>query len=194
DDYVSTLVAERFLLDLRVSFFRRLHALGLGFFERRQLGDVLQRTTSDVDAIETLMLSGIADILTYFLSIVLFGFALFYLQWDLALASLIIIPALFSVAGTLSKHIKQASREKRRRSGSAGAVAEESLANVMLVQAYNRQDWEIERFRTENLGKYQAELAATRFKGMFAPILGVIEFLGGIMVIGLGTWEIAHGR
>jgi ABC-type multidrug transport system fused ATPase/permease subunit len=194
DDYVSTLVAERFLLDLRVAFFRRLHALGLEFFERRQLGDVLQRTTTDVDAIETLMLSGIADILTYFLSIVMFGFALFYLQWDLALASLIIIPALFSVASTLSKRIKQASREKRRRSGSAGAVAEESLSNVMLVQAYNRQDWEVDRFRAENLGKYHAELAATRFKGLFAPILGVIEFLGGIMVIGLGTWEISQGR
>ena len=194
DDYVMTLVAERFLLGLRTTFFGKLQRLGLDFFERRQLGDVLARLTGDIDAIETLMLSGIADLMSYALSIVLFAGALFYLQWDLALASLIVIPALFSAAGRLSKRIKQASREKRRRSGSISAVAEESLGNIMLVQAYNRQEHAVARFDAEGVGKYHAELAAARFKGLFSPVLGLIEFVGAIIVVGLGTWELSQGR
>jgi ABC-type multidrug transport system fused ATPase/permease subunit len=194
DDYVSALIAERFLLGLRTVFFGRLQMLGMEFFDRRKLGDMLTRLGADIDAIETLMLSGVADVITYVLSILMFGVALFWLQWDLALASLIVIPVLFSSAGFLSQRVKTATREKRRRAGSIGAVAEESLSNAMLVQAYNRQAWEVERFRTEAAGVYRAEMASSRLKGLFAPVLGLIEFVGGILVIGLGTWELSQGR
>src|SRR5829696_424229 len=61
DDYLSTWIGERFVLDLRVEFFRHLQGLSLDFFERRKLGDTLSRLTGDISAIETLMLSGLAD-------------------------------------------------------------------------------------------------------------------------------------
>src|SRR3954471_16715756 len=54
DDYLSTWIGERFVLDLRTQFFRHLQGLSLDFFERRKLGDVLSRLTGDVSAIETL--------------------------------------------------------------------------------------------------------------------------------------------
>jgi len=63
DEYLSTWVAERFLLDLRTTVFRHLQGLSLGFFERRRLGDLLARLTGDVSAIEGLVLSGMADAL-----------------------------------------------------------------------------------------------------------------------------------
>jgi ATP-binding cassette, subfamily B, bacterial len=94
----------------------------------------------------------------------------------------------------LSRGVKRASREKRRRSGSISAVAEESLSNAMLVQAYNGQDREVERFHRENIGKYEAEMAATRFRGLFTPVLGLIEFVGAVLVLGLGVWELSQGR
>ena len=71
--------------------------------------------------------------------IVLFTGALFYLNWHLALAAMIAAPAFLVVARYFSARIKKASREQRRRSGSVTAVAEETLANVALVQAYDRQ-------------------------------------------------------
>jgi ATP-binding cassette, subfamily B, bacterial len=194
DDYLSAFVAERFLLDLRTTFFRRLQGLSLDFFERRRLGDVIARQTADVDSVETLVLSGIADVVAYLVSIVMFGVALFILRWDLALASLFVIPVLWSAAGYFARRIRQATREERRRSGSIGAVTEESLSNTMLVQAYNRQDQELERFRREAVGVYEAELAASRLKALFRPVLGLTEFVGGMLVIGLGTWEMSQGR
>ena len=65
--------------------------------------------------------------------------------------------------------MKGAAREKRRRSGSLSAVTEESLANSVLIQAYNRQDVEIERFAREGEGIVQAELASTRIRALFTP-------------------------
>jgi ABC-type multidrug transport system fused ATPase/permease subunit len=194
DDYLSTWVGERFLLDLRTRFFRHLHSLSLDFFEQRRPGDVLVRLTSDIAAIESLVLSGVAAILAYVLRIVFFLGALLYLRWDLALVALVVTPLFWLTARHFSRLMKQASREQRRRSGAISGVAEESLANAMLVQAYNRQDAEVARFHQENLGSFAAQMAATRLKAVFTPLVDFIELAGVLVVVAVGTWELAQGR
>jgi ABC-type multidrug transport system fused ATPase/permease subunit len=194
DDYLSTWVGERFLLGLRTDFFRHVQNLSLDFFERSRLGDVLSRLTTDVAAIENFVLSGVADALSYVMRIAFFLAALFYLQWDLAVVSLFVAPLFWLSARRFSRLIKHASREKRRRSGSIGAVAEESLSNAALVQAYNRQETEVERFHEQNLGSFRATMASTRIRSLFTPLIDLIEVAGAIVVIGMGTWELSQGR
>jgi ABC-type multidrug transport system fused ATPase/permease subunit len=194
DDYLSTWVGERFLLGMRTDFFRHVQSLSLDFFERSRLGDVLSRLTTDIAAIENFVLSGVADALSYVLRIVFFLGALFYLQWDMALASLFVAPLFWLSARRFSRLIKHASREKRRRSGSIGAVAEESLSNAALVQAYNREDTEVDRFHEQNVGAFHATMASTRIRALFTPLIDLIEIAGAIVVIGMGTWELSKGR
>jgi ATP-binding cassette, subfamily B, bacterial len=194
DQYISTWVGERFLLGLRTDFFRHVQNLSLDFFDRRRLGDLISRLTGDIASIETFVLSGVADALSYVLRIVFFSVALFYLQWDLALVSLFVAPLFWIAARRFSRLIKHASREKRRRSGSISAVAEESMSNVALVQAYNRQETEVARFHRENLGSFQATMASTRLRALFTPLIDLIELAGAIVVIGMGTWELSQGR
>ena len=194
DDYVSTWVGERFLLGLRTDFFRHVQNLSLDFFERSRLGDVLSRLTTDIAAIENFVLSGVADALSYIMRITFFLAALFYLQWDLALVSLVVAPLFFFSARHFSRLIKHASREKRRRSGSIGAVAEESLSNAALVQAYNRQETEVERFHEQNLGSFRATMASTRIRAIYTPVIDLIEIAGAILVIGMGTWKLSQGE
>lgn len=106
DEYLASWVAERFLRDLRTAVFSHLHRLSPSFFEGRRLGDVVARLIGDVATIETLMLSGVADGLTYALWIVLFGTALFILAWQLALAALVVAPLFWLITRHLSGEIK----------------------------------------------------------------------------------------
>src|SRR3954452_23976861 len=193
DEYVSTWIGERFLLSLRTDFFRHLQGLSLAFFERRRLGDVLSRLTGDVAAIEGFVLGGVTDAISYVLQILFFAGALFYLRWDLALASLVVTPAFWLIARHFSRLIKIASREKRRRSGSISSVAEESLSNIALVQAYNRQDSEIHRLHEQGIGSYEAEMASTRIKALYSPLVDLAQLLGVLLVLGMGTWELSRG-
>ena len=178
---------------MRTNFFRHLGRLSIGFFERRRLGDVLSRLTGDVAAIESFVLSGVTDAISYVLQVLFFAGALFYLSWELALASLIITPIFWLIARRFSRLIKLASREKRRRSGSISSVAEESLSNIALVQAYGREDTEAQRLHREGLGSYEAEMAATRVKALYSPLVDLTELLGVLLVLGLGTWELSQG-
>ena len=193
DDYLAAWVGERFLLGLRSRLYGHLLTLSDGP-ERRRLGDLLARLTSDVQAIESFVLAGVGSALSAVLQIVFFTVALFYLQWDLALVSLLVAPLFWLAAARFSGLIKRASREKRRRSGSLGAVAEEGLGNAVVVQAYNRQETELARFRRENEGIVSAELAATRLRALFSPVVDLIELAGALLVIGWGTYALSQGR
>ncbi|WP_163484648.1 ABC transporter transmembrane domain-containing protein, partial [Escherichia coli] len=75
-----------------------------------------------------------------------------------------------------------------------GAVAEESLSNAALVQAYNRQDEEVARFHRENEGSFRAQMAATRLGSLFSPLINMIELAGVIVVIAFGAYQLSQGR
>ncbi|WP_327363737.1 ABC transporter ATP-binding protein [Streptomyces sp. NBC_01296] len=194
DDVMSTWVGERFLLALRSDVYRHVQGLSLGFFERRRLGDVLSRITGDVDAIETFLLSGVANALYYVVQLGVFLGLLFYLSWDLTLLALIIVPLFWASARRFSRLVKAASRERRRRSGSISAIAEESLGNIALVQAYNRQGTEAGRFARESMGRFRAQMVSARIRSVYGPIVEMIELTGALAVMGLGTWKLAQGQ
>jgi ATP-binding cassette subfamily B protein len=193
DDYLCTWVGERFVLNLRTSLFAHLHRMSLGFFERRQLGDLMSRLSSDVNAIEQLVLSGVMQVVANGVKMVIFGGLLFYLNWKLALASLVAAPMFALASRYFSTRIKAASREKRRRTGTIASVAEESLSNAALVQAYDRQDAETKRFHKENLGAFAAQMVATRLRATFAPFVDLLETAAVLLMIGLGIWQLASG-
>jgi ATP-binding cassette, subfamily B, bacterial len=181
-------------VNLRTTLFGHLQSLSMGFFDRRSLGDTISRLSDDVEEIEELMLSGLTSALAYAFQLVFFVGALLYLEWRLALVSLFVAPLFFFAARHFSRKIKRASREERRRSGSISAVAEESLSNAALVQAYNRQEDETARFHRENEGSFAAQMAATRLGSLFSPLVNLIELAGVIVVIAVGAYELSQGH
>ncbi len=194
EEYLSEWVGGRFMVSLRTEFFSHLQSLSLSFFERRSLGDMLSRLSDDIEEIEEFVISEMASTLTYIFQFVFFVGALFYLQWHLALVSLIVLPLFLVVARYFSKRIGGATREERRRVGSVSAVAEESLSNAALVQAYNQQEYEVSRFHKENEASFAAEMKATRLDALFSPLVDIIQVLGVGVVIAVGTWELSQGR
>jgi ATP-binding cassette subfamily B protein/subfamily B ATP-binding cassette protein MsbA len=194
DEYLTAWVGERFVLNLRVDLFGHLQRLSLGFFERRQLGDIMSRLGGDVSEIETLVLTGVNMALTYAFQILFFTGMLFYLDWRLALAAFVAAPGFLLIARVLSRRIQASARELRRRSGSISAVAEESLGNLALVQAYDRQDDETGRYRRENQRAFSAQMVAIRLEALFGPLSNVVEVVGVLLVMGFAVWELANGR
>lgn len=193
DEYIATWIGERLILALRTKLLAHLQRLEPDALDRRRHGDVLARVTSDVHAIETLLLSALGEVVQAGARLLFFGGALFLLSWKLALASLIVIPAFYFTARSFARLSRRAARERRRRSGSLTAVAEESLANTALVQTAGTQERELARFRRESEGKIAAELAGTRISGLFSPVVDLLEIAGAVIIILLGTWALAEG-
>ncbi|MEU6644219.1 ABC transporter ATP-binding protein [Saccharomonospora sp. NPDC046836] len=193
EHYLSEWIAERFLWRLRNDVYEHLHELSVDFFNRRRLGDTLARIVTDTEAIEVLVLSGVTSAFSFAVTIAVFTGFLFYLSWPLALAALIGVPVFFQLARWFTRKIKVATREERRRSGAISAVAEESLGNATLIRAYGREQAEMDRFNEQSRAAFYAEMAATRVRALFSPMVDMLELVGALAVIGLGVWQLARG-
>ncbi len=194
DDLLSDWIGERFLIDVRTRVFAHLQRLPLDYVGGQRRGDLMARLTGDVAEIETLMISGVAEALSHGLRIVFFAGALVYLNWRLALLALVAAPFFWLASQVFARRIKRVSREQRRWNGAISAVAEESLRNAPLVQAYNRQDAEVARFRRDALGNFAAQMALTRLRALFDPLLESFQLGGVLVIVAAGTWELSQGN
>ena len=194
EQYLGAWIGENFIHRLRIRVFAHLHTLSISFFDRRRLGDTLSRLTGDVAAIENVVLSGAIEVVANLLKIAVFVGVLLFVDWRLALVALIAAPVFWTAARVFTRRIKSVARHVRARAGSITTVAEESLTDPTLIQAYGREPAEIDRFATHSMGSVRAELAATRLEAMFTPLTELCQLLGVLSIVGVGIWELEAGR
>ncbi|GGU71521.1 protein-tyrosine-phosphatase [Streptomyces albospinus] len=186
--------AERFLLRLRARVFAHLQTLPPHFFQRNRRGDLVERLTGDVDAIEHLVVSGLVGACTAVFSTLFYGAAALWLRWELALATFVAAPIFFAATRRFTNRLRTVSRRVRAADGAVTAVVEEALGNVVLTQAYNRQRDEEERLAREARRFLRASVTSARLNGLYTEITEVLETICVLAVIGMGAWEISQSR
>ncbi|MFH0176250.1 ABC transporter ATP-binding protein [Streptomyces cacaoi] len=191
---LATWTAERFVLRLRANVFGHVQDLPPHFFQRHRRGDLVERLTGDVEAIEQLVVSGVVGTISAAFSAVFYAAAALWLRWDLALATFVLAPLFLLAARRFSGRIKQASQDERVADGAITSVVEESLGNVVLTQAYNRRRDEERRLDKEARAWMRASVRGARLSEMYEQFVEVVETLCVLSVIGLGVWEISAGR
>ncbi|MDH6218347.1 ABC transporter ATP-binding protein [Streptomyces pseudovenezuelae] len=185
---------ERFVLRLREHVFDHVQQLPPHFFQLHRQGDLLSRLTSDVEAIETLVVSGVVGTASAIFSALFYAAAAFWLRWDLAAATFVLAPLFWLAARRFSGSIRDVSREGRVADGAITSVVEESLGNIVLTQAYDRRDAERRRLHEEASAWFRASVRSTRLNEAYEQLVTVIETVCVLAVIGIGAWEISTGR
>ncbi|ARF56569.1 ABC transporter ATP-binding protein [Streptomyces gilvosporeus] len=186
--------AIRFVVRLRARVFAHLQELPPHFFQRNRRGDLVERLTGDVDSIEALVVSGVVQAATAVFGLVFYAGAALLLRWDLALATFGLVPLFFAATRQFTGRLREVSRRERRAEGAITAVVEETLVNVVLTQAYNRQRDEEERLRRESGTWFRTSLVSARLNQFYVQVLEVLETICVLSIIGLGAWEISAGR
>lgn len=194
DDYLATYVSQRFLVDLRRDVFAHVLSLPSATQDRRRLGDTLTRLTTDVAAVERFMVSQVSEGVGALVRLVVLVGALLWMDWQLALASLVVAPLFWWASTRFARLTRDVSRERRRRGGSLGSVTEEALGNAALVQSYGREDRAVAAYDGHSRAIAGAELAASRIRALFLPLVDLAELLGVLVVVGLGVWSLTTDR
>ncbi|MEU6538054.1 ABC transporter ATP-binding protein [Streptomyces sp. NPDC047000] len=187
-------ITERFVMRLREHVFDHVQRMPPHFFQRHRQGDLLSRLTGDVEAIETMVVSGLVGAASAGFSAVFYAAAAFWLRWDLAAATFVLAPLYWLAARRFSGSIKDVSREGRVADGAITSVVEESLGNIVLTQAYDRRDAEKRRLHEEATAWFRASVRSTRLNEAYEQLVAVIETVCVLAVIGIGAWEISSGR
>ena len=184
--YLTGWVGERILADLRIKLFGHLQRLSLGFFERNRAGVIISRLTNDVEALDQLVTDGVTTLVQSTLTLAGTAVLLFVLDWRLALATLAVIPIMS--AGTILFRIRssRAYAAVRERLGLVTATLAEDIAGMRMVQAFTREDRNIEHFREVAEAYRESNMQTVVLNALYFPFVDLVSSIALAVVLGYG--------
>jgi ABC-type multidrug transport system fused ATPase/permease subunit len=192
--YFTAWTGERILADLRNSLFRHLQRLSLGYYERNRAGVIISRLTNDVEALDQLVTDGVTTLVQSTLVLVGSAIVLFFLDWELALATMTVIPLLTLASAFFRRSSSRAYRAVRERLGLVTATLAEDIAGVRVVQAFTRERANERNFRDVNENYRQANYRTVINGGLYFPFVDLLSTLATAIVLGYGGYRYIGGE
>jgi ATP-binding cassette subfamily B protein len=190
---VTGRTAERLLYALRIRIFSHLQRMSLDYYDRELGGRIMTRMTTDVDALQQLLQTGlISAIVSIFTCAGVFIF-LIALSPPLALIAASVLPPLAIATWLYRRYSSRAYEAARDRIAVVNANLQESLSGVRVAQAYVREDRNIEGFRDVNSEYLVARLRAQRLIAFYFPFVLLLADVGAAVVLGAGSALVANG-
>jgi subfamily B ATP-binding cassette protein MsbA len=184
---VITSVGQWVMHDLRRTLYHHVQRLSLSFHDHARTGDLISRATSDIDAIQSFITSGLLDALINTLTLAGMLGVMFYINWRFTLIALSIAPLLFAVVYSYTRRIKQAAREVRKKEGEIVSVIQEVLSSIRVVKAFAREDYEQRRLEEQSLEGVEIAMRARNLKARLAPLVEMIVACGTCLVLWIGA-------
>ena len=179
---------------LRERIEAKVNRLPLSYFDTRQRGDLLSRTTNDVDNVQTALQQAFASLVYAVLTIVGITVMMFWLSWQLALIALIALPISGVVIGLIGAKSQKLFTAQWRNTGRLNGHVEESFTGHDLVTVFDRQDSMREQFDERNEELWEASFKAQFYSGMIMPIMQWVTYLGYVGIAVVGGLRIASGQ
>jgi ATP-binding cassette subfamily B protein len=177
--------AEGISLRLRNYLYDHIQRLSFTYHDRTQTGELLQRATSDVDAIRRLFADQAIESGRVVLLFVINFSVIAYLSWKLALVSVIIVPVITLVSAFFFKRVSKRYEHFQEAEAKLSTALQENLTGVRVVKAFARQAYEEKKYDELNLEKYSRGRKLLVMHALFWPVTDAIcgaQMLGGFMV------------
>lgn len=180
--------------NLRKDVYTHIHRLSLSYFERSQTGDLSYRLTEDIDRIGEVVLKLFHDFIPSMLQLVVVVGYMIYLNWQLTLTALILIPILAALAGWFGSQMLKFSRRSQNLVSDLSSLVTEVFSGIRLVRAFAAEDYEVERFIQEAEKNRQAKYRAAWLQAVQYPVVGFLYALVVLLILLMGTWQISQGN
>ncbi|TAF10479.1 MAG: ABC transporter ATP-binding protein [Nostocales cyanobacterium] len=192
--YLMSLVGQQIIHDIRNELYQHLQRLSLSFFENQRTGTLMTRVMRDVDALEKLVTTEVAEIVAETVTFFVIVTYLIYADWKLTVLILITLPVMVYLTQVFGKRMRGVYREVQEQNSEINNHLQETLSNIKLIKACANEGYEIDRFSDYNRLNMEVNLRAVRLTSSFSPVIDFMNHLGYITILAYGSWEVMKGR
>jgi ABC-type multidrug transport system fused ATPase/permease subunit len=187
-------VGQNAINDLRMAVFEHIQRLSLNYFDKTQQGRIIARADTDVDSLDRIMTWGANQLLASGLTLI--GVVVLMLQydWRLCLVVSVVLPPLFVATRLFHQHGLEAYRKLRSQTSRLTAAMAENISGVRVVQAFSREEENLNRFQQLHETHNEYALAAARVFHTYMPFLGLMSGIGTVLILGYGGTLAARGE
>jgi ATP-binding cassette subfamily B protein len=184
--YLTRWIGQSTLFKLRNAVFNKIQSLHVQFFDRNPIGRLITRTTNDIEALSDLLSSGVVNMIgDLFRIIFIMGF-MFYMSWELSLVALSTLPVLFYATFIFKSKVRVAFLNVRDQIARLNSFVQEHINGMSIVQLFNREEKEIDRFKKINYDHTGAHIKTIFYFALFWPAVEVLSSLAMALVIWYG--------
>ena len=192
--YLMSWAGQHVLKGLRVTVFKHLHRLSLSYYAENEAGNVMSRITNDMDTIQQAISFVLVQVLSGSLLLIWVAFTMLTTSWEYALLSMTAVPFMVLATWWLSGQARKAFRRTRVAIGQVNADLQESIAGVREVQAFSREDANIESFRESNAANRDANIRAVSFTAALQPSLEALGYVAMAVTTIVGGLFLLRGQ
>ncbi len=190
--YVTLLLGQRVMHDLRMRVFEHMQSLSLAYFSRNPVGRLMTRVTSDISALNEMLTSGVVAVVGDVVTLVGAIGVMAWLDWRLTLVALVVVPPMLWGTRTFRRVTRQVYRVSRAKIARVNAYLSENLAGMKVVQLFRR-----EAENRRRLEEYGRDLRETHLQGhfyaaIFFPFVNIMQAAAVSLVVWYGGGRVVQ--
>jgi ATP-binding cassette, subfamily B, bacterial len=193
--YLNSLVGEGIMRDIRTTLVAHLHHMPLSFFTDNKTGEIMNRVSSDVDNIDTVVTGTLVSIVTNIATMVTTVAMVFILDWRLAFVSLAIIPLMIVPLSPVGRRMYGIRKETRRKRDEIESITQEtlSISGITLIKSFVREPFERARFARAGTELMGLEIRLAMVGRWFMASINAMIIIGPALVWLAGAWLAING-
>lgn len=185
-------VGQQVMFDLRTEIYTKLQNQEVAYYDKNPVGRIITRITSDVDSLNELFTSGVIDVLGDLVIIFAIIGMMFWMDWRLAIVSLVTVPLLFLATNWFRKHARRGYDLVRTRLAKLNAFLQEHISGAQTVQLFNAEAKVQQRFHDINDDYRNANIETIYYYAIFYPLVDFIGAVGIAVVIWFGGYYLLN--
>ena len=186
-------VSQKAMRELRRELFEHVQTLSLSYYDRHPHGELMSRLTNDLDAINRVVSQNVISLFSGLLTLVGVVGMMFALNVWLALASMIVLPAMVWFVGYVGRRTRSGYREFQMRLGQLNGQLEEMFSGQRVIMAFGQEASTLERFDGANTAARDVGIRAQTYSMLIPPLMGILSNANIAIVAGIGGWMALNG-
>ncbi len=185
--YMANWVGQNVIKDLREETYHKISAFKLKYFDQTPIGTMVTRVVSDIETIADVFSNGVLIIAGDILKLIIVIIIMFVTDWRLALLSLGSIPFLLIATKMFNKAIKSAFQDVRTEVSRLNAFVQEHITGMNIVQIFNREQKEYEKFKGINKKHRNAHIRTVWANAIFFPVVELFSATSLALLVWFGS-------
>ena len=192
--YFTAYIGQDTIRRFREKMVANLLNLDMDFFNEFRTGELISRTTNDIDRIRSIVSSMIPELTREFITIIGLLCVVIYQSPKLAFFALVVMPVAIYPISRLAKRMKKISKQSQEKTSDITSALSEIFTNIEIIKANNAQKYEHSRFVDENNKFFKLNLKSVKIEQLVSPLMETIGSIGVAAVIIIGGKDVIDGH
>lgn len=191
--YWANWLGQDIIKDIRIKLFQHMLTFRIKYFDNSPVGMLVTRSVSDIEQIARIFSQGLFMIFSDVMKMLVCLMVMFYMNWQLSMIVVVAMPILVYITRIFQRKMQVAFEEVRTQVANMNAFVQERITGMKIVQLFNREEIEFEKFKEINSKHNKAWIKTILYNSIFFPIADIISSITLGVIILYGGFQIING-